>query len=175
MAYHNADHTLDVMQAAETLADNEGISNHDKRLLLAAALFHDSGFLVAREEHEVQSCIFAARYLPDYGYQPAEIETICGIIMATRLPQTPETHLQAIICDADLDYLGRDDFFELSDRLFTELKTAGLIKDENDWNIEQADFMGNHNYHTQTGKKLRQPKQEQYVELIKSKISNPIF
>ena len=33
---------------------------------------------------------------------------------ATKIPQTPLTKLEEIICDADLDYLGREDFFEIS-------------------------------------------------------------
>jgi uncharacterized protein len=175
LKYHNTDHTNDVMQAAEFLAGRENINEKEKELLLTAALFHDSGFLKIREGHETESCGIARYYLPLYNYEPAEIDLICGMIMATRIPQSPNSKLGEILCDADLDYLGREDFLELSARLFTELKNEGIIKNVDEWNREQADFMGNHHYFTKTSVNLRQPKKEQHIDLIRSKITTQIL
>jgi uncharacterized protein len=175
LSYHNIDHTMDVVHAAESIAVKEGIDENDKRLLLTAALFHDTGFLSGRDGHEIASCNIVRRYLPEHDYQPTEIESICDMIMATRLPQSPKNQLEQMLCDADLDYLGRDDFFILSDRLFTELQAEELVNGENEWNIQQADFMDNHRYFTKTSVKLRQPKKEHYIEVIKSKILNNVF
>ena len=171
LTYHNIDHTEDVMQAAASLAAAEGIDEDGKALLAAAALLHDTGFLVGREGHEEASCNIARHYLPLYGYTVGEIEVICDLIIATCLPQSPKSKLAEILCDADLDYLGRDDFFMLSGRLFAELKNEGMVQREDQWNRQQADFMGDHRYFTKTAINLRQPKQEQYVELIKLKIT----
>jgi uncharacterized protein len=171
LTYHNIDHTEDVMQAAALLAKAEGVGEYDRNLLAAAALLHDTGFLVGREGHEEASCNIAHYYLPQYGYTPDEIDTICSLIIATRLPQSPDSHLAEILCDADLDYLGRDDFFTLSNRLFGELKSEGIVRHEDEWNRQQADFMGDHQYFTKTAINLRQPQQEHYVELIKLKIT----
>lgn len=168
--YHGVAHTMDVYESAERIAKDEAISNHDLKLLLTAALFHDSGFIKTREGHEAESCRIAHQYLPAYNYQPAEIDVICGMIMATRIPQSPLNHLEEILSDADLDYLGRDDFFTLSDRLFHELCFEGLIKDKDEWNREQIDFMEVHRYHNATSVKLRQAKKEEYIKLVKSKI-----
>lgn len=55
----------------------------------------------------------ARQYLPHFGYTGDEIEQVCDIIMATQMPQNPHNHLGQIICDADLDYLGRNDFLSL--------------------------------------------------------------
>jgi uncharacterized protein len=170
LSYHNIDHTTDVMQAVALIGDIEGIDEKNRRLLLTAALFHDAGFLVGREEHENASCNIAIQYLPGFGYQPAEIEAICNMIMATRIPQSPQNHLEEILCDADLDYLGRGDFFTLSSRLFAELRDEGIVKDEQEWDLQQADFMGSHRYFTETSINLHQAKKEGYVELIKSKL-----
>ena len=170
LTYHNAHHTLDVIEAAGKIAIAEAIDEVDKRLLLTAALFHDTGFLIGRGHHESASCGIARRFLPAYNYTPGEIEIICDTIMATCVPQLPNNHLQAILCDADLDYLGRDDFFVLSNRLFSELSAECLIKDKDEWNREQAAFMTTHHYHTATSIKLRQHKKEEFVKLVKSKI-----
>ena len=175
LSYHNIDHTIDVVHATESIAAKEGIDENDKRLLLTAALFHDTGFLSGREGHETASCAIVRRYLPEYNYQPVEIEAICGMIMATRLPQSPKNQLEQILCDADLDYLGRDDFFVLSNRLFDELLSEKLLNNENEWNIEQTGFMDNHRYFTKTSVKLRQPKKEQYIEVIRSKNLNNVL
>lgn len=170
LSYHNADHTLDVIQSAGKIAIEEDINDADTRLLLTAALFHDTGFLKQRQNHEAASCEIARRYLPEYGYQREEIEIICDTIMATCVPQKPKNHLQAILCDADLDYLGRDDFFVLSNRLFSELSAECMIKDEDEWNREQAHFMSSHHYHTASSIKFRQDKKEEFVKFVKSKI-----
>jgi uncharacterized protein len=172
LSYHNIDHTIDVMQAAESIADKEGIDEDGKRLLHTAALLHDIGFLFGRDGHEAASCIIAREYLPVYQYEPEEVETICSLIMATRVPQSPQNKLEEILCDADLDYLGRDDFFILGQRLFNELQAEGIVKNEDGWNRQQADFMEEHKYFTNTSIMLRQGRREQHIKIIKSKISN---
>ncbi len=173
--YHNINHTADVIRATAFIADNEGVDVHDKHIIKKNKLFHDTGFLNKRADHEVESFRIAQHYLPYYKYKPGEIDRICNMILATKIPQSPNNHLEEILCDADLDYLGRDDFFMLSNRLFLELCAESIVKDEDEWNREQADFMGTHRYHTETSKKLRRPKKEQYIEFVKSKISNQIF
>lgn len=171
LTYHNTDHTEDVMQAAATLAAAEGVDDTGQALLAVAALLHDTGFFVGREGHEQASCNIARYYLPAYGYTNEEIDVICRLIMATQLPQSPGSHLAEILCDADLDYLGREDFFLLSNRLFGELQSEGIVRHEDQWNREQADFMGDHKYFTKTAINLRQPRKRRYVELIKLKIT----
>jgi uncharacterized protein len=170
LSYHGIDHTLDVYSSTERIAKEKSVSNYEQKLLLTAALFHDSGFIKRREGHEVESCNFARQYLPIYGYHTVEIELICGMIMATRIPQSPQTYLEEILCDADLDYLGREDFFSTGNKLFEELKFEGLIKSEEAWNKLQEAFMTKHHYHTANSIKLRQAKKEEYLNLVKSKI-----
>jgi hypothetical protein len=160
----------DVYKAAETLAVLEGVSGEDLTLLLTAVLFHDSGFLIQQKDHEEVGCSIARQYLPDYGYEPQQIERICGMIMATRIPQTPHNKLEEIICDADLDYLGRDDFFIIGAFLFEELRTFGVISTENEWNNLQVRFLEHHHYFTGSAKKLRLAKKEAHLAMVRSKL-----
>ena len=76
--------------------------------------------------------------------------------MATKLPQTPATLLEKVICDADLDYLGRADFFEIGDGLRREFLKQGIIKTNQDWDQLQIKFLTSHQYHTATSRKLRE-------------------
>ena len=134
LTYHSLEHIKDVYAAAEQLASLEKISEDEKQLLLTAVLFHDSGFLYSQKDHEKLSCELARLHLPEFDYGPEQIEQICGMIMATQIPQNPKNKLEEIICDADLDYLGREDFFKIGDKLFGELVMYGIIDDEHEWN-----------------------------------------
>src|SRR5215217_376820 len=127
LSYHSVEHVKDVYGAVESIGKKEGIKGEAMKLLLTAALFHDSGFLKGPKDHEKVSCDIAREHLPEFGYNAEQIETICGMIMATRIPQTPHNLLEQIICDADLDYLGRDDFFTIGNKLFDELSIYGII------------------------------------------------
>ena len=86
----------------------------------------------------------------------SELTEVCKMIMATRIPQTPLDHLGEIICDADLDYLGRDDFPEISDGLRLEFLQYGIVKDDLDWEEKQISFLKHHTYFTDNSKQLRQ-------------------
>jgi uncharacterized protein len=170
LTYHSANHIKDVYAAAKTLAKMEKVTGEDRTLLLTAVLFHDSGFLWQHYEHEQVSCEIVREYLPAYGYTLEQIERICGMIMATKIPQSPKNKLEEIICDADLDYLGRDDFFAIGNGLYKELCMYGIIDNENDWNKVQARFLDKHKFFTESAKKLRKGQKDEHVEIVKSKL-----
>lgn len=170
LSYHSVEHVKDVFESCKSIAESEGVKGDDLKLLLTAALFHDSGFLKGPKEHEKKSCQIAKKHLPDYGYTAAQIKIICGMIMATKVPQQPKTHLEEIICDADLDYLGREDFFTIGDKLFAELSVYGILSTEDEWNSLQVRFLESHHYFTKTAIKNRQKKKDKYLKIVKSKI-----
>lgn len=161
--YHGIHHTLDVLYMIEELCYLENVSPHDALLLKTAALFHDSGFTISNREHEMLGCDIARTALPKYDYTPAEIEVVCGMIMATKIPQSPKTYLEEIICDADLDYLGRDDFYDIGSTLFEELKAYDVLKSEESWNRLQVDFLQKHRFFTKANRLRRAQRKEQHL------------
>jgi hypothetical protein len=169
--YHNSTHTLDVVDSARRIGEAEGILPGDMELLLTAAWYHDSGFLVKMAGHEEESCRIARETLPGFGYNADEIEKICGMIMATRLPQSPQNHLEQILADADLDDLGRDDFFTIGDKLFLENSFFGIITDRNEWTRKQVEFMEGHHYFTKSAINLRQAKKDANLGRIKAQVN----
>jgi hypothetical protein len=169
--YHNYKHTIDVTIGVEIIGDGEGVGEEDMLLLKTAALFHDFGQVEGAVGHEERSCIIAEEILPDFGYDKEQIEIVKGIIMATKLPPQPKTLLQEIIADADLDYLGRRDMVPVSDTLYQELKVQGLIGSFNDWNKLQVKFLSNHNFFTETARKMRAVNKEKQIERIISLIT----
>lgn len=168
--YHNLKHVKDVYNAVLRYIGEYRIEGEEATMLKTAALFHDAGFIVRAKGHEEISCSYAAEFLPSFGYSDAQVEMICGMIMATKIPQTPKNKLEQILADADLDYLGRDDFFTISDRLFQELETAGTITNEDQWNKIQVDFFESHHYFTDVAQQARNAKKAQNLLLIKEKL-----
>jgi len=165
--YHSYNHVMDVLDAAMNFANLEKVNDYDRMLLKTAVLYHDSGFTVQSKDHEAIGCDIARESLPDFGYSKDEIERICGMIMATRIPQTPHDLLEEIICDADLDYLGRDDFWDIGNNLFKELEIYGILNDEKEWNKLQLKFLEIHHYFTASALNLRKSKKDQHLDKIR--------
>ena len=168
--YHNVDHVKDVYRAAETIARNEKIKPHQLQLLLTAACYHDAGFLRVIKHHETESCKIANEILPSFGYSNDDIKSINSMIMATKIPQSPSNLLEEILADADLDYLGRDDFFVIGERFFQELSHQGQVENEQDWNNLQFAFLNKHTYFTNSSTKMRTPKKEENLLIIMAKL-----
>jgi uncharacterized membrane-anchored protein YitT (DUF2179 family)/HD superfamily phosphodiesterase len=165
--YHTAQHTISVIAATEQLAASENIGGEDLTILKTAALFHDAGFLQQADGHEEISCILARDYLPDFDYSSEQIEHICQIIMATRLPQTPINHLGKILADADLFYLGKENYTEEADKLFHELKNRGAVKAEAEWQLMQIEFLSSHKYFTESAINLLEDKKQTILQQLK--------
>jgi predicted metal-dependent HD superfamily phosphohydrolase len=166
--YHGLHHTLDVTQVAMELATAENVADPEELALLrTAALYHDAGFLYTYQGHEARGSELARATLPGFGYSPGQIAQICAMIMATKYPQEPASHLAQILCDADLDYLGRPDFEPISTSLFHELTARHLIADEHAWFRLQASFLTHHRYWTATTVARRAvPKQAQLDHIL---------
>jgi len=166
--YHDLHHTLDVYHSVERIAALEKVNSTELLLLKTAAMYHDCGMLRAYVGHEEASCEIADEYLPGFGYKPEEIKVINRMIMATQLPQNASDHLEQIICDADLDYLGRDDFFMISHRLKLEwnlqkFNTTTL----KEWYKLQINFLGNHQFFTKSAIETREEMKQQNLNQIK--------
>lgn len=165
--YHGVHHTKDVLQAALKIAETENISTKDLKLLRLAIWLHDIGFVQSYKGHEETGCNIAKLILPKYHIPEEEIEVICGLIRATKIPQTPDTKLERIICDADLDYLGREDVYEIADTLYEEIRSKVGPLNDKDWNDLQISFLEAHNYFTKFSKKHRAPAKLKYLKALK--------
>jgi uncharacterized protein len=171
LLYHGKHHTLDVLKVTRQLCVLERVGRQNTLLLKTAALFHDTGFMRSTKDHEWHGCDIARTFLPQFGYTTADIEAICGMIMATKIPQSPKTSLEAILCDADLDYLGRPDFYPIGQTLFQELKNLGVLHDEQTWNRIQVNFLSAHQFFTPTNIAAREPVKQQYLNELRMLIS----
>lgn len=173
--YHDADHTLHptrgVVAVANKLAVAEKVSEHERELILAAAYFHDTGYIRAYGHNEPIAARMAGRILGLIGYRADEIATVKKMILATDLRRGPRNHLERILCDADLDNLGRQDFFELDNLLREGRRVRGVdVSDDAEWYRGTLDIMKKHPYHTETQKKLRGPGRRKNLARLLKKI-----
>jgi HD superfamily phosphodiesterase len=178
--YHGLAHTKDVLLWAEQFARIEGVTKQDLIMVKTAAAYHDSGFIFQYEKNEPIGVKIAWNYLPKCGYSNREIERISEIIMATQMKsangkviQIPNKSdlLQRIICDADLNYLGREDFFEISENLRLELKKHEKMFSKKEWIEGNIKFLKNHSYFTNAAKLLRSEGKKRNLSLLEENLS----
>ena len=165
--YHGIHHTLDVYEAVNRIAMHEKVSKKDLTLLKTAALFHDIGFIEKYKMNEDYSAFICRDVLPNFGYSKKDIEIICNMILSTTIPQCPKTLLEEILCDADLDYLGRDDFYVTAFTLQREWNEYGIVLSLKNWHIQQLCFIQSHRYFTNTAIKQREEKKLMHLAQIK--------
>lgn len=164
--YHSIAHTKDVVRAVERYALLEGVTDEGLFLLKSAATYHDAGFVESYEKNEPIGARMAEEILPKYGYSEQHIQQIKELIFVTQIPHQPKNKLEEIICDADLDYLGRDDFHEIADKLRRELKEHGKIDSDRKWDEMQVAFLNMHKYFTPTAIASRQVKKDKNLQEV---------
>lgn len=169
LTYHSLEHTLEVISLTEEIAENEGVSDDDFNLLKVAAAFHDCGYLHGLKQHEINGCIMADSILPDFGFTRAECDRIKGMIMATRLPQAPNNHLEKIICDADLGYIGGNSYFKIVDGLRAEIVATSHSLTQNEWLDMQISFLNAQSFFTDYAIKTFDSKKSEVLEKLKIK------
>jgi len=175
--YHDADHTLHptrgVVAAANRIAISEKISAHERELVVAAAYFHDTGFIREYDKNEPIAARMAGRILKLIGYKPNEIEKIQKMILSTDLEREPQTHVEKILCDADLDHLGREDFFKLDGKLREGRGARGIdVSDDAKWYIGTLEIIKKHQYHTESQKKLREKEKQKNIKKLLNKLED---
>jgi predicted metal-dependent HD superfamily phosphohydrolase len=115
----------------------------------------------------------AGRILSLIGYKPDEIEKIQKMILSTDLENEPESHVEKILCDADLDHFGTEDFFKLDGRLREELREKGMdVNDDVKWYKGTLELLKKHQYYTESQKKLRGKGKQKNIKRLIKKIEN---
>lgn len=178
--YHGPHHTFDdVIPAVERLCRDEHVSPVNRDILLAAAMFHDMGFLETYNGNEPIGARMASETLPRYGFGPGEIAKVRALILATEMKevdgvwrQVPENDLlKRILCDADLDNLGRDDFFSVSDNLRRELLEQGKVFNELEWLTRQVLFVSQQDWFTPSQRRERQAGKEKNLATLRRQLA----
>ncbi|MBL7199402.1 MAG: HD domain-containing protein [Anaerolineae bacterium] len=157
LPYHGIHHTRDdVLPAVERLMERAGVGGEARLLLRVAALYHDIGYVEQYAQNEPIAVRIAEETLPDFGFSAAQIKAIAEIIVATQMPQAPSGCLARLMCDADLDALGRDDYMATALRLRAELAEHGFATTPKEWYRGQIAFLSEHTYFSDVARSLRE-------------------
>jgi hypothetical protein len=171
LSYHSVDHTIDVANVCNSYIEYYMIPERVANLIRIAAVSHDYGYIFGPREHEERSIAEVRPLLGDYSEQ--ELTVIDGLIRATKVPQKPQNLYEEILADADLDYLGREDYPQLSEGLYREFLYFGVVKNETDWLDVQIRFLQGHHFHTDWAKQNRSRRKQEVLDglLLKADLS----
>jgi uncharacterized protein len=169
-AYHNLHHTLYVYEQAIEIARHEQVSEKDLFLIKTAALWHDTGYINQYTGHEEESCHLAKQQLPQFGLTESDIAAVCGMIMATRIPQTAHTLPEQIVADADLVYLGNGEAAIQSTYLYEELHQINPALTTGQWNHLQVSFIQKHRFFTRYCQQTKEAVKQSYLNQLKKEI-----
>lgn len=170
--YHTRAHTEEgVAPAAERLAALSGVQGMPLKLLLTGAYFHDLGLVAQQTDHEDVGVRIAREVLPGFGYNQSQIDIVGGLIMATKLPQSPHNLLEQLLADADLDILGKHDFMEWNRKLREELEAFGREITDEQWLTGQIRFLRDHQYWTSAARNLRNAQKEVNLRALETQLS----
>jgi adenylate cyclase len=167
--YHTIDHIRDVVKQAERIAKKEKVDKLVIQDIKLAAWLHDVGYIWEPNRHEARGAEYATSILTEMKFPKSKISLITGMIMATKIPQSPKNQFEQILCDADLDYLGRDDYAVNSHNLLKEIELTKKLS-EKEWLLLQEKFLKAHAYFTNTSQKLRNPSKQATLKSIQQQI-----
>lgn len=126
----------------------EKLTDREIYLLSIAALFHDIAYLESKTNHEERSCAIMEQWLEKYKLPSSDLSAIKGMILATKIPQSPHSILEKVIADADLLYFGMSNYIEISNKLYKEFNHYNSDWSEKKWKEVQINFISSHKYHT---------------------------
>jgi uncharacterized protein len=142
-------------------------------LLITAAYFHDSGYIREYNKNETIAAEMADRILKLIGYKPNEVVKVQKMILSTDLEREPKTHLEKILCDADLDHFGREDFFKLDGKLREGWRAKGIdVSDDAKWYKGTLEIIKKHQYYNESQKKLREKGKQKNIKSLLNKLEN---
>ncbi|MBE2255205.1 MAG: HD domain-containing protein [Ignavibacteria bacterium] len=167
--YHNYLHTTKVTESAQKIGKKSGLNESELELVTLAALFHDTGYIVSKEGHEVKSAEFAEEFLKTKNFPTEKIQKVKELILATTIPVSPKNLMEEVICDADLSHLGSKEYKENNELLKIELeKTTGEKISDVDWLNKNNDFFAKHKFYTLYAKsEFEETKTDNYLKIQK--------
>jgi predicted metal-dependent HD superfamily phosphohydrolase len=168
--FHDLEHTVQTVAATRTIADGYQLSEKDMAIVQLATWFHDTGYAMGPDDHEERSCEYARQFLQEK-LQPEELAAVLACIRSTKVPQSPETLMAQIVCDADLSHLGMETYWERNSKLRQEFNTTrNILMNDLEWVEFEIDFMVSHEYHTDVARELFNKRKAKHVkQLIKQK------
>lgn len=173
LQYHDLEHTKSVVSKCKEIAENYSLTDEEQYILITSAWLHDIGYYINNNgaNHEIEGVKVAMEYLLENEMDTFVVESVKGCIMATKIPQSPNTLLQEIICDADLFHLGTNEFMERQRLLKQEMEFFKKTDiDKVVWLNDTIQLMETHEFHTSYCKALLSKTKLKNLKKLKEKL-----
>jgi len=155
LTYHNMAHTNRVVKAAALLADKAGLATKEKEDLVLAAIYHDVGYCMGADGHEIKGADIAATSLQELGLSQDRIDRIQELIMATAMSWVGDDHMCQLLVDADMSGLADSDYLIIAEGLRKEKSHLQNVEIEtSDWITQNIRFFESHKYLSPEGKAI---------------------
>ena len=181
--YHNKQHTVNVISAAVKCAELDGISSRDLELLAIAAAWHDTGYIIRRNQNEIIGADLAREAMIRTGlYLPEEIAQVTAAILDTEVAmdpasasfiQTARGRLSPWLLDGDLSNFGSSDYMRISLSLLREFSGFHVRQPEDLRDPRAISFiagsirmMCHHKFQSDGGKQLFQSQKDDTLRAL---------
>lgn len=149
LAYHNLQHTKNVVAHTKEIAAHYQLIESDMLVIYVAAWFHDTGYLVGEPAvHEEKSVELMKEFMLNFSADPDIINNISECILATKYFAEPINLLQQILCDADTFHLGTKEFKKINKQVFEEFRLRNDAKSKFQWDKNTVELLNRHRYYT---------------------------
>ena len=166
MHFHRASYARKVYDHTYLLCRAEEIEQEERLLTRTAALMLFTGLTQSYANHENRSAVIAREILPDYAYGETQIDQICNLILATKMPHQPGNRLEKILIDARMEYLGRPDYHERIKDLLLEMQEHGAKLNAQQFKKTQLELLYSFDYFTTAARRLREVSGEEQMAIL---------
>ena len=171
LPFHSFQHTLEVVDAARTIAREMELSYDEVEIVTLAAWLHDVGYFYTYRGHEEKSAEIAKDVLDRLDYGKKNIKRVVGCILATKVPQQPANILEQIVCDADMSHLAEPDVAERAERLRKEWSDhVNEVVTDVEWMEQNLSFMQEHRYFTSFAQQTFGPRLDRHMNALENAI-----
>lgn len=169
--FHNLDHTQQVVSAATEIASHYELNDEDRLVLMLSAWFHDTGFRHGHpHDHEKESIRLATEFLQQHHVDGELVQRVSSCIQATRMPQSPLSQVEKIMCDADLYHLGTSEFKKMNQQLKREQEAyTGKEISKKEWRQRNIEFLESHQYFTDYCQQKLEPQKQIWIRELRKK------
>jgi len=167
LGFHSLSHTLEVVAAAKEIGQQCHLSENEMDVLLVAAWFHDCGYVHTYIGHEEESKRIAKSYLEEHNCNSSFISSVLACIDATRFPQSANSTVEKVLCDADLHHFTKSTYPQYAQAIRKEFEIfLRIIYSEEEWQKINTSLLTAHKYCTEYGKSVLSRFKDINIEMI---------
>ena len=172
IVFHNYNRTSKIARICDTLSIQSDLNGNEKILLHLAALFIDIGYCDDPKKSASASARHARNYFMQKGMDAGTIKTITESIEAIGYPQQPVSLVAQYLCDADMYYLGSNNYPLDTELLRKEISLVDKVNfSDLDWIKRQLQVLENHTYFTSEARQLFKKRKKNNILLLQNQLN----